>query len=372
MIPTICVIIGIIVTFYAAYSDFKWGIIPNKLTFSTLLLGLLLNTAWAVMMSNIPFLTNMLIFVGSVFAICYFFYWIGAWSGGDVKLLTALAALVPYRYSITDVTVTAPYPFPFTIIINSIISLLPYLMFYTTYIVFKEKKHLVNELLDPIRNYKKILVTSIVLVASINFAKFFTHIYLYSIVLTVIFTFLIFLFISKLQKYIKLAVILSITFLILFIHPYNNFISIISIFITLLIFSFLLNFFTRIVTEALRDDVKVEDLKEGMILAYDLVEKNGKIFFDSKPLKEKIKECLRVGNIGPIINPGRILIKSMAAGLSEKDIKLLEKLVKEKKLENKIKIKKGIPFGPAIFIGFLISVLFGDIISAILEFVNYP
>lgn len=125
------------------------------------------------------------------------------------------------------------------------------------------------------------------MVASINFAKFFTHIYLYSIVLTVIFTFLIFLFISKLQKYIKLAVILSITFLILFIHPYNNFISIISIFITLLIFSFLLNFFTRIVTEALRDDVKVEDLKEGMILAYDLVEKNGKIFFDSKPLKEK-------------------------------------------------------------------------------------
>jgi hypothetical protein len=52
---------------------------------------------------------------------------------------------------------------------------------------------------------------------------------------------------------------------------------------------------------------------------------------------------------------------SRAAGLTRYQVGALKKLVRAGKLSNSIKIKKGMPFAPALSVGLLIAVVYGDI-----------
>ena len=64
-----------------------------------------------------------------------------------------------------------------------------------------------------------------------------------------------------------------------------------------------------------------------------------------------------------LLNPPRdkLLVSSMAAGLTEEDIKLLKELRDKNKISDEFRIKKGVPFAPSILIGLLISLLLGDL-----------
>ena len=122
------------------------------------------------------------------------------------------------------------------------------------------------------------------------------------------------------------------------------------------------NLLTSISREALQDDYKIEELKEGMIPAYSVYEKDKKVFIDDKSFYSRLKEGIKSGDIS-IINPprGKLIVSSMAAGLTDKDIKLLKELKSSGKLLEKFRIKRGVPFAPSILIGLLISLFVGDI-----------
>jgi len=172
------------------------------------------------------------------FAIGYVMWLTGGWAGGDVKLFTALGALLPFYTSphVNDV----PYPFPLTILFNSVIAILPILLVYTAYCRLRGRG-------------------------------------------------------------------------------------------------------------LLYERAKITELREGMIPAETIYEKDGKVSrwsskFGLKPRYNRV-----------YTNPRR------AAGLTRYQVGALKRLVREGKLKNYIKLKKGIPFAPALGLGVAIGIFYGDL-----------
>jgi len=99
----------------------------------------------------------------------------------------------------------------------------------------------------------------------------------------------------------------------------------------------------------LYDQVKITELKEGMIPAETIYEKDGKIgrcgsWFSLKKGWDRI-----------YTNPKR------ASGLTRYQVRALKKLVQARKISNHIRIKRGLPFAPALGAGVFIAVFYGDV-----------
>ena len=295
----------------------------------------------------------------------------GAWAGGDAKLFTALAALLPVQpliiqYSLFNVNfpVISNYGFPITIILNSIISLLPFLLIYVLFIVLSSKRYLIDELISPIKDYKKNIISTLVITSAGTLTVLIAAYLPYKLMIILLILIFIFSFIiSKLPDTIKAVVITVLTLYALYTGPQLTIISIITLFVTLTIVRIILKILTTITKKALQDDYKVEELKEGMIPAFKIYEQDDKIIIDDKGIMDKIRESAKKGDVFGLMRPeGKLLIGTMAAGLSQDDINFLNKLVKENRIENKITIKKGIQFAPSILIGVIISLFIGDLV----------
>jgi preflagellin peptidase FlaK len=107
----------------AAYTDFKSREVPDSLTFPAIALGITLHAAESAFSGSL--LPILLSVSGAALALAstYALWRLGAIAGGDVKLLTALAALVP-AYG-------AGYPIFFAIVlVNGILVAAPYFFAY--------------------------------------------------------------------------------------------------------------------------------------------------------------------------------------------------------------------------------------------------
>lgn len=379
-IPLYCTIIAIITCIYASYSDLKLGIIPNKLTFPLIGLGITLNAIYAYTTSNIWFIITCIIFTAIIFALGYLLWKIGAWAGGDVKLFTALAALLPvYPLSLNytifnwNFPLIANYGFPLTLILNSILSILPFLLIYIFYIAIKSKRYLLNELFSPItEDYKKNIVLALVITSAVTLTiLIFPYLPYQILIVTLILIYLLTLIISKLPNQVKAIVLSILTVFALYTDLKLTITSIIVLFVSITIIRIIIKMLTSVNKKALQDDVQVENLKEGMILANSVYENENGVYVDDKGFFDKIKESIQSGDVNSIKEPkGKLLVGSMAAGLTDDDIKLLKKLKDEHKIENKIRTKRGIPFAPSILLGLIISLFIGDL-ALILQKIVY-
>jgi len=374
MHPILPVIIALLASIYAAYSDLKGGIIPNRLTFPLIGLGILLDAIFAYQLGDPMFFAYAMIFTGMIFVVCYIFWRLGAWAGGDVKLFTGLAALLPFqpsllRYSIMGVSfpIIASYPFPFTLIINSILGILPFLIIFVFYIAFKYKRHLLEELLEPIREYRTSLILALIITSAITLTLMITSILsLQIIILTLIIIYILTMMISKLPMKPKILVVSAVTLYAIYQNPKLTITGIVTLWASIIILQVIRKLLGKVAREALQDEIMVKDLKEGVILAHKLYKKDDKYYFDEKSFWEKIKEAARTGNLQSL-SPGKLVLASMAAGLTEDDIKLLGELAEKGEIPEKIRTKKGVPFAPAIFIGLMLSLLLGDIAMLLLR-----
>jgi archaeal preflagellin peptidase FlaK len=375
-IPLITIIIAVVACVYASYSDLKEGVIRNKLTFPLIAIGILLNAVYVFTASaSIFLLIECIVVTGVIFALGYIFWKMGAWAGGDVKLFTALAALLPFyaiplypaivNYQILGLQFPAEavYPFPLTLIINSILSILPFLLIYVFYIAVKSKPHLIGELISPVKEYKKNIVLTLVVTSAVTITYTLTkELNIQIILLSLILIYLLSLIISKIPNRIK-AVIISIVTVYALITNFKITISgMILIFISILVLEIVKKLLTSVSKEALQDNYKISELKEGMIPAYSVYEKDNKVYIDDQSFTTRVKLALKTGDVS-LINPpkGKLLVSSMAAGLTEKDIGLLEELKNKNKIVDVFRIKKGVPFAPSILIGLLISLFIGDL-----------
>jgi len=234
IIPALIALIGVCV---AVYTDLRWRIIPDKINYSLIVFGILYYLflglyRWDLIFALYGGLGALLSFI-----IGYALWLTGGWAGGDVKLFTALGALL-YGYKMPGGNPI--YPVPITILFNSVIAILPVLLVYV--VVRRVQGH-----------------------------------------------------------------------------------------------------------SALYESVKITQLKEGMIPAETIYEKDGKIGrwasrFALKPKWDK-----------SYTNPSR------ASGLTRYQVGVLRRLVRQRKIKNELKIKMGVPFAPALGVGVVIAVFFGDI-----------
>ena len=384
-IPLICSFIAIIACLYASYTDLKSGIIQNKLTFSLIGLGIILNAVYAFMTNDIWFIIIGLIFTAAIFAVGYIFWKLGAWAGGDVKLFTALAALLPFSPSLlnynllgVDFPIGSIYGFPFTLIINSLLSILPFLLIYVLFIAVRRKPYLMDELLAPVKEYRKNIVLALVTTSAVTLTYVITSYFNITsyfqyqvIIVSLILIYLLTMIISKLPNMIKAVIVSVLTVFALYLHSELTLIGIVAIFLSITAIGIIRKLLTSVNKKALQDDYELANLKEGMIPAYSIYERNDEVYVDDKGFFEKIKESFNKGDpTGITASKGKLLISSMAAGLTDDNIALLKKLFEENKIDSKIKIKKGVPFAPSILIGLLISLFIGDL-AVILQKILY-
>jgi len=377
-IPLISATIAISACLYASYSDLKHGIIPNKLTFPLIGIGIILNGFYALQTGNLWIIIGCLLITGVIFVLGYLFWKLGAWAGGDVKLFTALAALLPFypaliTYQIFQVTfpVESNYPFPLTLIINSILSMLPFLLIYVFYVAIKTKPHLVGELLSPVKDYRKNLVLTLVITSAVTLTYFITKQLNYQVIIvSLIMIYLFSLLISKFPNRVKAVLVSVVTAFALFYSFQVTISSIIILFISIVFIEMVRKLLTTVSKEALQNDYPVSDLKEGMIPAYKLYQTDHEIFVDDESFFQKIKKAIKTTDISLITAPkGKLVVGSLAAGLTKEDIELLKNLAKEAKISNEFRVKKGVPFAPSILIGLIISLFVGDLAFILLKII---
>lgn len=369
-IPLLATIIAILASVYASYTDITKGIIPNRLTFPLIGVGMILNGIYAILIGDLWYLILGLIITGVIFGLGYIFWKMGAWAGGDVKLFTALAALLPFYPAVVSYQVfshtfpmEAAYPFPFTVIINSILSMLPFLLIYVLFVAMRTKPHLLGELLSPIKEWQKNLVTTLLITSAVTISVLVVQVINYpNLILYLILIYLLVFLISKLPKYVKAGLIAVAVFYSFYTYFQVTLMGIITLLLTLIAIGMVRKLLTSVSREALQDDYPVEGLEEGMILAYKLYQTNDEVEWDEKGFFTKIKETFAKKDLTLISRPpGKLVISSLAAGLTKDDIKLLKKLRKEGKIKEEVRIKRGVPFAPSILIGLLLSLFIGDL-----------
>jgi Flp pilus assembly protein protease CpaA len=237
----------------ANYTDlFKGRIIPNKLTYPLIGIGVAFYVGLGLHRWDLWTLVSGGAGAAIAFAIGYAMWLTGGWAGGDVKLFTALGALIPmYQAPYVSPAYSTSYPFfPLTILFNSVIAIIPILLFYIA--ICRARKR-----------------------------------------------------------------------------------------------------------GALYEQIRITELREGTIPAETIYEKNGKIgrWTSSWWSLKQRPDWDRT-----YTNP------RLAAGVTRYQVGALKRLVREGKLKDRIRIKKGIPFAPALGAGLFIAVFYGDLYWRILMF----
>ncbi len=143
MINTIFLIqiaVTILFSILAAFYDIKSSIVPNKLNFSLLFFGIVSNLILSVITNNIKYILASFISMLITYVITYMMWKLNIWGGGDVKLFTAIATVIPSGININILNIfpqLSIYPFSFSVVVNSILIAFPFLVVFVTYLVFK-------------------------------------------------------------------------------------------------------------------------------------------------------------------------------------------------------------------------------------------
>ncbi|MDI6654884.1 MAG: A24 family peptidase C-terminal domain-containing protein [Candidatus Hydrothermarchaeota archaeon] len=341
----------------AAATDLKRGIIPNRLSLSLICIGIFGNFFYSFYANSFELLFLCLQNFIAILIIGYVLWILGGWSAGDVKEFLFLAVLLP-RYPNFLKTFFSPtlppYPFVLTILLNTFLAIFPFIALYSLCISLS--KIGISKFLEPLQDIDRHLKNSFIVVGCISLGMLLNS----AIALAVLLFFL-----AIKEKY-KLAA--SAAFLALFLLSGNSFAALMKyfIFLTLFFVSFALfwNSLNVLRKEALREEVKITELKEGVVAAEEFYIQGDKILRDSRDMLEKIKSAIKTRNFEVLRRKG--LASTRAAGISKEEIELLKKHVAEGKIEDKIIITKGMPFAPAIFLGLMLSLAFGDLIRRVL------
>jgi len=187
-IPTaLTYILSFTALFIGSITDLKTREVPDWVNYGLIISGIGLNLLFSAVYSNSSFIINSIIGLLIFFGIAYIMFYAGQWGGGDSKILIGLGAMIGIDVS----SISSQFLFGF--FINALFIGAVYGLFWSIFLVFKNKKKFWKE-------FNKILLQKNVVKAK-------------KIMLLVLALLLIFLFIIKLY-HIKIL-ILSLAFIIL-------------------------------------------------------------------------------------------------------------------------------------------------------------
>ena len=266
-------IITVLFSVIAAIYDVKYGIVPDKLNYILLVFGIVSNLILSIISSNVKFILASFISMIITYTITFMLWKLKMWGGGDVKLFTAIATVIPSGLNISFLNIfpeLSIYPFSFSVLINSILVSFPFLIVFISYLILK--KGIFKNNIDFLVN-----------IFNINSLKY-------------------------------------------------------------------------IINSTLNKRILVKDLKEGNII--------NNYYFNNEDIIRLIEQI--DGNLKVyenVENDGfKYYFKSLSAGgITKEDMYMLKILNAQKFISDEISIKIAFPFTPAIFLGLLIAVFYGDI-----------
>ncbi len=352
-IVTICCII-------AAYTDVKRQIIPNKLTFSTFIIGISLVSLYYFQegIFNIHYYVSILL----VFILSYILWYLGVWAGGDVKLFTAISTLlipefldmIPH-YTVFNMILPvgiSSFPIPTVLLIfNSVLSIVPVIVMIISYTILKDKCYLINDLKETL-NFKEVFLSlNSLIISYIIISQIDVHYTIIKMVFLIIFSY----FIYRIQKNDIILIALTVIIIIQQFLASNILIYLEEL--VILSFTIMVKniYATGLIKEALTEKTLKTSLEEGMILAYPLYCQDNKYYFDKSTLYTKVKKHISGKDMG------KRVCNTQASGLTIEDI---FKIIEIGEID-KVPIKKGLSFAPFILAGLAITFLVGNTFTII-------
>ena len=307
-------IMGIL--FISNYYDLKYNIVPNYLVKILLASGLLINISLAMLFKSFYFLLFSFVLAFLVFIFSFLLWMLKFWAGGDVKLFTALSFSLSFLSKDFILNHFANSHmldcYGASYIVNNL----------TIFHQFTLYPKIFSILLNGLLLYLPLIISIIII-------RFFKN--------------------SKTDLGFKnnLQTPYLANFFILIIFNFSNII--------------------KLSTSSLID---IRDLKEGMLL--------DKYYFDDENVFIKIndldgdynlvchKEAGRFNNS----SQGYYLESGTAAGLTLDDLDFLKGLYDQGLIKSsKFNIKLTIPFLPSLTLGFIVMLVWGDLISIISSFI---
>lgn len=338
----------------ATYTDVKSQTIPNKLTFSLFLIGIVLGTFYFYKVGslNIFYYCSILL----VYLFSYVLWYFGVWAGGDVKLFTAISTiLIPEflvvipNYKIFNIVMPLnllSFKIPtFLLIFNSVLSIVPIIIVMVIYKIFIHKPYLIDEFKKTI-NFKEVLLSlnsliiSYIIISELN---------VYNPMLKIVLIFIVGYMISYIMNYDIFFIIISLVIVIKQILTMDILFYLYEFIFLLIILTIKNVYKAGLVKKALTKNICKNNLEEGMILAYPLYIKDNKYYFNKESMFSNIR------NNFSNKDKGELVCEIKASGLSSNDVSLIKN-----NLNQDIPIKEGLSFAPFILSGLFITFFVGN------------
>ena len=161
-------IVTILFSVCASVYDVKEGFVPNNLVYFLTLFGLISNLILSLISHNIKFILASIISMVITYLITYLLWKLKMWGGGDVKLFTAIATVIPVGLNIDFLNIfpqLSLYPFAFSVVMNSILVSFPFLVIFIVHLIitndfFKKNPFFLVSLLN-IENLRQVIHASL-------------------------------------------------------------------------------------------------------------------------------------------------------------------------------------------------------------------
>ncbi|MCA6214654.1 transposase [Thermococcus sp. 101 C5] len=353
--------LGVIMGILTSYTDIKTGFIEDKHVFPIAGIGILYYLYYGIAIKHDVFHAfSGLIGLAIGFLLGYLLYLMGGWASGDVVILMGYSALFPYASSYAKIVppYAARYPLhSITLLFNSILAVFPFIFFYSlaVLVVRRRTTRLKEVFLDkwPKPFEVALWVSAAFVVLGIVGEALPLHfgVLIWAITIAIL---------AKLQKVGDVVGIL------LFAYGAFETPEIIYSYLKLAATFYAFKVFFSLVKvlreEVLTKRVTVDELKEWDILGEWIYEKDGKIYRDRESSFDKLVRALRTLDLNALrVEYDKLIASPTAEGLKKEDLETLKALVNEGALENEFLVRNAMPFAPALFLGFLISVFYGDL-----------
>ena len=134
------IVITILFSICATIYDVKRNYVPELLCYILVVFGLVSNLILSLISNNIKFILASFISMLITYLITYLLWKLEMWGGGDVRLFTGIATVIPSGLNIDFLNifpVLSIYPFSFSVVVNSILVSFPFLVIFVTYVMIK-------------------------------------------------------------------------------------------------------------------------------------------------------------------------------------------------------------------------------------------
>lgn len=361
MVQILFLMLAIIGCLWASFTDIRYRIIPNRLSLTLFSVGFVGNLVFSLYIGDYNILFRMVEGLVLIFIIGFLYWKVGGWGAADAKMFLFLGALVPlYPEFLTSHfnPVLGIYPFILTVFIDTMMAVFPFIIIYA--LVTSGRNMDFKALMPSSLDIRDFLISSTVITAALAMVALSGRWYVG----------LAYIFLTLFFPNWKNKLFLSVSIIFLTIMLGSNLgggtelQSIVGYFALFFAVFFLLRFSFRLVNIiriSLRIQVPILELKEGDIIAERIYLEGEKVHRDERGMIELMREAVRTGDLEVIRKRREPIANTSAAGIDRDELERLKSLVKRNMLEDRILIRKGSPFAPVIFLGFLISLTMGDL-----------